>query len=299
MNIDMLAMLNNVAAATSNMDIEMIDIDDLHDSVDNFFHVDRVEELAESILATGRVKENLIVTPAKDGNGYEIVSGHRRSAAVRYLLENGDNVARKLPCLVIDYPDYESKLIDLIVMNVTQRQMSDADLYTSFTKLNEIFKEKKEKGEKFGKLREKIAEILNVSSSQVGKLQNVEKHAVPELKKAIENGEVSLSTANQIARLDSEEQKKITKSKKLSDVKTKDVKEEVSKDKRKKVDTSVNFSDENKVEVQKTSINRITFDFDKGEIIIEDGDQQETMTDLTLKEKLEAIVKAANIETIR
>lgn len=301
MNKDMKAMLNNIAAATSNMDIKMLDIDELHESEENFFHVDRVEELAESILATGRVKENLIVTPVKDGKGYEIVSGHRRTAAVRYLLDKGEkNISRKLPCMVLRYKDDEDKIIDLIMMNVTQRQMSDADLFTSFTKLNEIFKEKKEKGEKFGKFREKIAEILNVSSSQVGKLQNVEKHAVPELKKAIENGEVSLSTANQIARLDSEEQKKITKSKKLSDVKTKEVKDEVSKDKRKKVDTSVNFSDDDKTEGQKKSINRITFDFDKGEIIIiEGGHKQKAMTDSKLKEKIEAIMKAASLETIR
>ena len=253
MNMDMKAMLNNIAATTSNMDIKMLDIDELHDSAENFFHVDRVEELAESILATGRVKENLIVTPIKDGDGYEIVSGHRRTAAVRLLLEKDEkSISRKLPCMVLNYRDDEDKLIDLIMMNVTQRQMSDADLYTSYKKLNDIFQAKKEKGEKFGKFREKIAEILNVSSSQVGKLQNIEKHAVPELKKALENGEVSLSTANQIARLDAEDQKSITKSEKLADVKTKDVKDEVSKTK--KVDTSVNLEDNGSKKVD-TSIN--------------------------------------------
>ena len=243
MNMDMKAMLNNIAATTSNMDIKMLDIDELHDSAENFFHVDRVEELAESILATGRVKENLIVTPIKDGDGYEIVSGHRRTAAVRLLLEKDEkSISRKLPCMVLDYRDDEDKLIDLIMMNVTQRQMSDADLYTSYKKLNEIFQAKKEKGEKFGKFREKIAEILNVSASQVSKLQNIEKHAVPELKKAVENGEVSISTANEIARLDAEEQKSIAKSEELSDISTKEVKEKLPKSE--KVATSGNLADD-------------------------------------------------------
>ncbi|MBR6836711.1 MAG: ParB N-terminal domain-containing protein, partial [Oscillospiraceae bacterium] len=243
MNMDMKAMLNNIAATTSNMDIKMLDIDELHDSAENFFHVDRVEELAESILATGRVKENLIVTPIKDGDGYEIVSGHRRTAAVRLLLEKDEkSISRKLPCMVLNYRDDEDKLIDLIMMNVTQRQMSDADLYTSYKKLNEIFQAKKEKGEKFGKFREKIAEILNVSASQVSKLQNIEKHAVPELKKAVENGEVSISTANEIARLDAEEQKSIAKSEELSDISTKEVKEKLPKSE--KVATSGNLADD-------------------------------------------------------
>lgn len=230
MNMDMKAMLNNIAATTSNMDIKMLDIDELHESAENFFHVDRVEELAESILATGRVKENLIVTPVKDGGGYEIVSGHRRTAAVRLLLEKGEKtISRKLPCMVLNYRDEEDKLIDLIMMNVTQRQMSDADLYTSYKKLNEIFQAKKEKGEKFGRFREKIAEILNVSASQVGKLQNIDKYAVPELKQAIENGEVSLSTANEIAKLDKEEQREIAESNSFSNVKPKDLKNPTKK----------------------------------------------------------------------
>ena len=239
MNMDMKAMLNNIKANTANMDLKMIDIDELHESADNFFTVDRVEELAESILAQGQVKENLIVTPSD--TGYEIVSGHRRTAAVRYLLAKGENVARKLPCFVHRYNSEEDKLMDLIMMNVTQRQISDSDLYNSFLKLNEIFQNRKDKGEKFGKLREKIAEILNVSPAQVGKLQNVEKHAVPEIKEAVENGTISLSTANDIAKLDEEEQKEIAKSDNLAEIKPKDIKKPA---KPKKVDTNINLAND-------------------------------------------------------
>ena len=239
MNMDMKAMLNNIKANTANMDLKMIDIDELHESADNFFTVDRVEELAESILAQGQIKENLIVTPSD--TGYEIVSGHRRAAAVRYLLAKGENVARKLPCFVHRYNNKEDKLMDLIMMNVTQRQISDSDLYNSFLKLNNIFQKRKDKGEKFGKLREMIAEILNVSPAQVGKLQNVEKHAVPEIKEAVENGTISLSTANDIAKLDEEEQKEIAKSDNLAEIKPKNIKKPA---KPKKVDTSINLDED-------------------------------------------------------
>ena len=198
-------MLSGIAADTANQDIKMINIAELHNSPDNFFAVENIDELAEAILEQGRVKENLIVTPIETG-GYEIVSGHRRKAAVQSLLDKGENVSEMLPCLVLNYADDASKMIDLIMMNITQRKLSDADLYTSFTELNKIFQEQKEKGMKLGKLREKIAKSLDVSPAQIGKLQNIESHAVQELKDAIKDGNVSISAADKIAKLDEEEQ---------------------------------------------------------------------------------------------
>lgn len=240
--VGMVDMLNSISADTSNQDIRMINISELYDSADNFFSVENIDELAESILAQGRVKENLIVTPLSSG-GYEIVSGHRRKAAVRLLLDEGENISEMLPCLVVNYDDHNAKMIDLIMMNITQRKISDADLYTSFLALNKIFQEQKEKGVKFGKLREKIAESLNVSPAQIGKLQNIENHAVSELKEAVQNGDISISTANKIAKLDEDEQLEIINSSELNELKSSDIRNPKT-DKSKKVDTSINLEED-------------------------------------------------------
>lgn len=237
-------MFDNLKAAVANTrsnDIKMIDIDELHDSPDNFYSVDRIEELADEILAQNGVKENLIVK-ARDEGGYEIISGHRRKNAVKYLLDKGEKIARVLPCLVETYSDESSKKLDLILMNVSQRHLSDADIYKSFEELNKIFLEKKQMGEKFGKLRDKIAEILNCSTSQVGKLQNIDRYATAEVKEAVNEGKLSISTANAIARHDAEEQKKILK-KNPDGLKSGEVKKAKSKKTgNKKVDTNVNFN---------------------------------------------------------
>ena len=74
--------LNAIVANTLTESIKMIDIAELHESDDNFFEVNRVEEFAETILGQGGVKDNLIVRPLETG-GYEIISGHRRRAAVQ------------------------------------------------------------------------------------------------------------------------------------------------------------------------------------------------------------------------
>ena len=214
--------LNAIVANTLTDSIKMIDIDELHESQDNFFVVDRVEEFAETILGQGGVKDNLIVRPLETG-GYEIISGHRRRAAVQYLLDNGENVSRYLPCLVQSYNDDDTRMLDIVLMNVSARQISDSELWKSYEIVDRILKSKKSAGERFGRVREKLAECLGVSPAQVGKMQNVEKYAIPAVKEAVENGEISISTANEIAKLDEETQEKLAESD-LSNVKHKEVK---------------------------------------------------------------------------
>ena len=259
----MMSNLDAIVADTLTDSIQMIDIAQLHDSADNFFTVDRIEELADAILGQGGVKDNLLVRPL-DSGGYEIISGHRRCAAVRLLLDRGENVSRLLPCLVQNYADEDSRMLDLILMNVSARRLSDAELWKSYELLNSIFQKKREQGEKFGRLRETLADFLGVSSSQIGKLQNVERYAIPEVKEAVENGDLSISTANEIARLPEEEQQTIA-SGSLKEVKPKEIPKRSpipadapqaspetgdSSDEDEEVDTNVNFPDDAEEELE-------------------------------------------------
>ncbi len=215
--------LKAVVADTIADSIKMIDIAELNESADNFFVVENIEQFAQTILGQGGVKDNLIVKPLETG-GYEIISGHRRRAAVQYLIDKGENISHYLPCLVQDYADEDDKLLDLILMNVSARQISDQELWKCYETLDKILKEKKEKGEYYGRIRDDIAKALGVSASQVGKMQNVEKNAIEAVKEAVAFGELSISTANEIAKLDKEEQSKITD---LSKVQPKDIKKKV------------------------------------------------------------------------
>jgi len=214
--------LSAIVANTLTNDIKMINIDELHDSDANFFNIERIEEFADTIQGQGGVKDNLLVRPISTG-GYEIISGHRRKAAIKYLLDKGENVSRYLPCLVQNYNDDDSKMLDLVLMNVSARQISDSELWKSYEIVNEILQRKKEKGEKFGRIREKLSEILSVSGSQVKKLQNIKSHAIPGIKNAVENGDLSVCTANEIAKLDANDQETILSGDKIKNVKHKDV----------------------------------------------------------------------------
>ena len=218
----MLANLNAIVGDTLTDSIQMIAVEELHESKDNFFVVDRIEEFAETILGQGGVKDNLVVRPLESG-GYEIISGHRRKAAVQYLLDNGENISRYLPCLVQNYSDDDTRMLDLILMNISSRQISDTELWQSYEILNQILQNKKKSGEKFGRVRDKLAELLGVSSSQVRKLENVKKNAVPEVVEAVKSGELSISTADEIARMDDLEQEELMQQD-LSSIRHKDIK---------------------------------------------------------------------------
>jgi len=228
------------AADTLTEDIIMIDVDNLLESPDNFFELSDIENLAYTILGQGGVKENLIVKPLETGE-YEIISGHRRTFAVRHLLEQGEEISRFLPCLVQNYDNEDDKLKDLILMNVSTRTLDNSQLWKCYEILNEMFQRKKDLGEKFGRVQTRIAEMLNVSQGQVSKMQIIDKKAIPEIKEAIKNGEISINTAEPIANhLNEDEQKKLIKDKPLSEVKTKDVKGLKSE----KSNTNVTFSED-------------------------------------------------------
>ncbi len=235
--------LSAIVANTLTDSIKMIDIDELHNSDDNFFDINRIEEFAETIFGQGGVKDNLVVRPLDDG-GYEIISGHRRKAAVQYLLDNGENISRYLPCLVQNYDNNDDKMLDIVLMNVSSRQISDAEMWKSYEIVDRILKNKKSAGEKFGRVRETLAEYLGVSASQVSKMQNVDRNAIEPVKEAVSNGEISIYTADKIASLEQEEQKEIVKSD-LSNIKPKDI---ARKNDKKKVATNGNFSEDDMIE---------------------------------------------------
>jgi ParB family chromosome partitioning protein len=178
--------MQKAAADTFGEDIKMLDVDELHASADNIFEVGRVEEFAETILGQGGVKENLIVRERPEG-GYEIISGHRRTAAVRWLLERGETVSRFLPCLVEEYPDEDEKRLAIVLMNVSTRVISDSEMWKAYEVANEVLQNKKKLGEKFGKVRDKLAEVLNVSAAQISKIENIAHNAIPEVKSSVES----------------------------------------------------------------------------------------------------------------
>ena len=117
--------------------LKRIPVEQLVANPKNFYHVRDVEKLA-GLIAVSHHVDPLVVMPQDDGT-YMIVSGHRRTAAWKLLLERGTVSDHTLPCFVWQFkelhipqeegedivlPADTAMTIFLIAMNAGQRERS-------------------------------------------------------------------------------------------------------------------------------------------------------------------------------
>ncbi|MEZ3438203.1 MAG: ParB/RepB/Spo0J family partition protein [Oscillospiraceae bacterium] len=200
------------AASDSFIDnIKMIDIDDINPNDENFYEMSDIELLADDIERVG-LKHNLVVVKAPDCERYTVKSGHRRLAAIKLLIEQKRCRSTKIPCIVDGHKTQAEEQFDLIMLNATQRKYSDADVLHEYEELEKTFKALENEGKPLkGRIRDNIAKVLNVSPAQVGKMENIKHNAIPEVEKAVKSGAMSISTANEVAKLSAEKQQEIIK----------------------------------------------------------------------------------------
>ena len=202
--------------------LKMIDIDDIEPNRNNFYEISEIESLADDIERQGLM--NALVVSEDDGR-YELISGHRRLAALKSLIADGRRRSGKVPCFIKGAKPNNETELDLIMLNATQRKYSDADTMREYEELTRIFKELEAAGKPVkGRIRDRIADALNVSPAQVGKLDNIKHNAIPDVEQAVKSGDMSISTANEVAKLAPEKQQKIISEKpKITHKEVKDI----------------------------------------------------------------------------
>ena len=243
--------IKSAASDSFKDNIKMIAIEKIKESMDNFYSLSDIDILAEDIERQG-LKHNLVVVEDVDiPDTYFIKSGHRRFTAIKQLIRDGKYTSKYVPCLVDGIKSKDENILDLIMLNATTRVMSDAELFKQYEVLKETLERLKADGVKIkGRLRDKVAEALNVSSAQVGKIENIKHNAVEEVKEAVKNGDMTITTADSIAKLTEEEQNEIVTEKPVSEITTKDVKEHTEKKNKSRSDgsnthdTTDNFTEE-------------------------------------------------------
>lgn len=202
------------ASADSFVDsIKMIDVSEIAPSKENFYEMSNIELLADDIEREG-LKHNLVVSKDKNSDKYWLKSGHRRFEAIKLLIREKRLSSTKVPCYVDGEKTQSESKLDLIMLNATQRKYTDAEVMSEYEQLSQTLKELDSEGKGLGgRMRENIAKILNISNGQVGKLDNIKHNAAPEVKKAVEDGKMSISTANEVAKLAPEKQKEVVEKK--------------------------------------------------------------------------------------
>lgn len=234
--------MKKVAADSYFSNTKMVDIDEIEPNKNNFYSISDIEILADDIERQG-IKHSLVVVEnakagIESGRKYTIISGHRRYEAIRLLLDEHRLTSRLVP-VYVELAESDEMMLDLIMLNATTRTMSDSEVFEQYKQLDEIFRRMEKNGKPYkGRMRERIADALNISSAQAGKIENINHNAIPEIVEAVKSGDMSISTANEAAKLEPEKQKNLVEQKRPDEIKHKEVKRMVDEGKNKKTAAS-------------------------------------------------------------
>lgn len=184
-----------------------ISVYDLEPSNENFYSVEDIEELKDSIEMFG-VKQNLSVKQ-KDNGKYEVIAGHRRRLATLALVNEGKKEFEHVPCAVETELDEIREQLLLITTNATARQLTDWEKTQQAEKMKELLERYKRTEKLPGRVRELVAKALKTSAAQVGRMDSISKKLSEEFKEEFKEQNINISTAYEISTLPSEEQQEV------------------------------------------------------------------------------------------
>lgn len=176
----------------------------------NFYDTSSIDELADSIALNGLI-EPIIVRPVRDGSGdYRIISGHRRFLAICELAKDEPERWARVPAIIREPASDVLEELLLIEANRATRVMSSADTMRQAERYRELLAELKNQGVEIpGRLRDAVAEAMQISASRLARLDVIRKNLSPEWMEAFETGSLSESAAYELARLPQEQQAKV------------------------------------------------------------------------------------------
>ena len=188
-------------------------VEEIHDNAGNFYVVDDVKDLCDSIAVSG-VLQPILARPRAEG-GYTLIAGHRRAKAVRQLREEwkgkGPNPYDVIPAILRPAPatKAEELLEDLalITTNSAARKLTDPELSRQAEKLTDILYGLKQEGYEFpGRMRKVVADALGVSETKLARQKVIREKLSPSWLKRWEAGTCPEYAAEALAKLEPEVQ---------------------------------------------------------------------------------------------
>ena len=174
----------------------------LESHIKNHYSLTGIPELADAIEDVGLMQDIIVKNSGKVNSNdeplYTIISGHRRYLAIKELVENrGKQEFSEIFCKIIDKTEDETLTqIRLHLANTTAREMTEYDKMIAISELKRLLTEAKNKGIVIkGKVRDIIADNMNLGATQVQKYLNISEKASEETKQALQNGEISVKEA--------------------------------------------------------------------------------------------------------
>lgn len=175
----------------------------------NGYSMDGIGELARSIEIVG-LQQPLRVRPI-DGlaDGYRIISGHRRFAAVTQLIEQGSQrFADGVPCIIDSAAASDAlRELQLILGNADNRRLTAADELQQTERISDCLRRLEDEGYQFpGRHRDWVSKLSGLSRSKIGRLDAINRNLSPVWKKLFDEGKLGETVAYALQKLPADRQ---------------------------------------------------------------------------------------------
>lgn len=192
-----------------------ISINRIYSNDMNFYSMDGIEKLAQEIFAIGLMDNLVVVNDPCDRGEYRIIAGERRWRALKMLVEQGHEEFEIVSCQIKTPTEEHEERVQLILAN-GYRDKTVMDVLTEEKQLKETLQYMKDNGLTLqgykldsGRLRDVIADIMNMSPTKIAQIESINKRLIPEFTEELKEGRLTLSAAYEISGMSEEAQKEI------------------------------------------------------------------------------------------
>lgn len=222
-----------------------IAIKQMYSNDKNFYSIPDIEQLAQDILAVGLLENLTVVHDPCDRGEYRIIAGERRWRALTLLVEKGYEEFSIASCQIKTPAEEHEEMIQLIIAN-TYRNKTVADILEEQKTLEETLKYMKENGLTLhgykldsGRLRDVIANMMQVSSTKIGQIESINKKLIPEFTEELKEGRLTFSAAYEISKMSEDIQEGMLEHHREKGLTYKDVKEYAEEQKKKEEEEQI------------------------------------------------------------
>ena len=202
MAFDLAAALKDVPKSdTGREQIQYIPLSQIDEDPNNFYQLEGIAQLADNI-ALCNLQQPIRVRQKEDGR-YIIVSGHRRRAALEMLVADGYEKFREAACIVEqDEVSPALQQLRLIYANANTRKMTPWEIDEQAQRTTDLLYQLKEEGYEFpGRMRDHVAEALNVSKSKLARLKVIRENLAACWADDWKNGTIGESVAYNLSQM--------------------------------------------------------------------------------------------------
>ena len=200
-------------SGTIREQIEYIDLVKVVEDDRNFYALSGIDDLAANIELLG-LQQPIRVRNHPDKPGFVIiVSGHRRTAAIRKLALEGKKEFRQIPC-IRERSEGSAALqeLRLIYANSDTRKISPADLARQAERVEMLLYQLKEEGQEFpGRMRDHVATACKTSKSKLARLKVIREGLAESWKPLWEKNKLPEQTAYTLSRFPEDFQNRLFK----------------------------------------------------------------------------------------